>query len=180
MHDFRQRMARRGHTEDVFQLANRDQDTGCGDKARDHRVAEEVRHKAQTENTHRQQHQTGQKRKAQGGGGITDGALFGDLADGGSSHQRHNGHRPHGQRARCTKDRIKQDRHDRGVQTRLGRQTCQHRIGQRLRNQHDRHDHRGDHIIRERSFIVAAAPVEDREISAEVRHGQSIQEKGAA
>ena len=180
MHDFRQGMTRRGHTEDVFQLADRDQDTGCGDKARDHGMAEEVRHKAQTEDPHRQQHQTRQERKAQRGGGIADGALFGDLTDGSSSHQRHNRHRPHGQRARCAEDRIEQDRHDRGVKTRLGRQSCQHRIGQRLRDQHDRHDDRGDHIIRERSFVIAAAPVEDRKVSAEVRHGQSIQEKGAA
>jgi hypothetical protein len=49
--------------EDVPQLARRDQDARGGDEARDHRMAEEVREKAEPQHPHRDQHQPREERE---------------------------------------------------------------------------------------------------------------------
>ena len=160
-------IAARGiNAQNMLDLAGGDDHTRGGDKARDHRVGQEIRQKPQLEHPHHQQHHPRQQGQRQRGDGIAHRALISDIAQGGGCHQRHHRHRPHRQGAAGAKDGIKQDRHDRRIEPRFGRQPRQQRIGQRLRDQHDRDDHRRDQIIGQGRLVIVAPPVEDGQIAA--------------
>ena len=60
-------------------------------------------------------------------------------------HERDHGHRPDGQRPTCSEDRHRGQSARWRRRALPRRQTGQQGIGQRLRDQHDRHDHRRDH-----------------------------------
>ena len=158
-------LAARLDPENMPHLAERDQQPAGGDEARDHRMRQEIRQKPQPQQPHPQQDRARQPGQRQRRHGVAGGARLGHLADGRRRHQRHHRHRADGQRAACAEHRIQQDRHDRGVKPRLGRQPRQDRIGQRLRDQHDRDDHRRQRIAAKGLSVVAAPPVEDRNVS---------------
>ena len=79
-------------------------------------------------------------------------------ADGGRGHQAGHRHRADRQRARGAEDRIEHQRRHRGIEPDLRRQPGQQRIGQRLRDQHDRDDHRHDQVVGERLARCIAPP----------------------
>ena len=69
------------------QLAQADNDARGGDKARHHRVGEEVGEKAEAQAAHEQQHAAGQHRHGDGRGGVADGAGGRHLAYRGRGHE---------------------------------------------------------------------------------------------
>ncbi len=158
-------MAARLDPEDMLELARRDQNAGGRDEPRDHRMAQEICQKPQTEDAEQQQEAPGKTRERQRGDGIARCALLGDLTDGGGCQKRDHCHRPHRERAGGAENRVEEDRCYRGVDPRLWRQACQKRIGKRLRNQHYGHDHRRDEIFRQRRSIILPAPCKDRQIT---------------
>ena len=163
------------HAQQMPQLPRRDQDARGGDEPGNHRMAEEIRQKPQLQRAHRKQHRARQKRQRQCGHGIARRPRLGHLTHGGGGHQRHHGHRPHGQHAAGAEDRIKHDRQDRGVDPRFGRQARQQGIGQRLRHQHDRHDQRGHQVGGQGGTGIAPPPVKDRQAAGHgLEHGTSV------
>ena len=172
--DLRQGMPLGLDPQNMPQLAGGDQDAGGGDEARDHRVRQEIRQKPQPKQPKRQQHRTRQKGQRQRRRDIARRAALRDLAHRRRRHQRDHGHRPHRQRAAGAKDGVEHDGRDGGIDPGLGRHPRQKRIGQRLRDQHDRHDHRRDHIPGELAAVIAPPPVEDRQVvrKRRERHGR--------
>ena len=167
--DFHHRLATAADAKDMAQLARRDDQARCGDEPRDHGVRQEIGQKAKPEDAHRQQDQPRQQRQRQGRGGVAHGALLDDVAQRGGSHQGHHGHRPHRQRPAGAKDSIKHDRHDRGVKPCLGRQARKQGIGQRLRDQHDRHDDRSHHVVAEGGARIVTPPCQNGQTALEKR-----------
>ena len=155
------------YAEDMTDLRGRDEDAGGGDEPGDDRVREEVRQKAKPEQAHGQQHHPRQEGQRDRRRDIVGRALRRDLARRGRRHQRHNRNRAHRQRARCAEDRVGQQRQDGGVETHFGRQSGQQGVGQRLRDQHDRDDHRRHEVRGQRVPVIAARPVEDRDMPPE-------------
>ena len=146
--------------QNVFQLTGSNQQTRGCDKARDHRVAQEIRQKAQTEYAHHKQDQPRQEGQRDGRSDIVGLAGQVEVSNGGRRHQADNRNRPDGQRTRRTENRIGDQGQDRRVKTHFGGKTGQQRIGQGLRDQHDRDDHRRQQVGRKRPLIVAAPPVQ--------------------
>ncbi len=81
-----------------------------------------------------------------------------ELADRGGGHQRDHRHRPDRERAAGAEDRVGDERQDRGVEADLRRQPGQQRVGERLRDQHDRDDHRGDEVAGQRGAANSSGP----------------------
>ena len=133
--------------QNVFQLAERDQNSGCGDETGDHRMAQEICEKPQTKHAKQQQEPARQKGKGQGRGGVSRRALLCDFADCRSGQERYDGNGTNGQRGAGAQDRIKNDRDNRRIDPRFRRQACEQCIGKRLRDQHDRDDQCGDQVI---------------------------------
>ncbi len=158
-----------GDAEDVLELARGDQDARGGDEARDHRMAEEVGEEAEAQEAHGEQHQAREHGERYGGAEIFRGALLGQVADGGGGHEADHGDRADGEGARGAEDRVEHERGDRGVEADLGGQAGEQGIGQRLRDQHDRDDGRGDQIVRQGRAIVLGAPAQDRKILSQHR-----------
>ena len=165
---FDQGIARSLDAQNVFELARGNQNAAGSDESGDNRMGQEVRQKPQPEEAEDQQEGPREKCQCQGGGDIVD-ALITQLADGRRRHQRHHGHRPHRQCARGAENGVEHDGQDGGIDPGLGRQTGQQGIGQRLRDQHDRHDDRCDQIAAQLLAIIPAAPVEDRQVSGQLR-----------
>ena len=163
------------HTKDVFELTGGNDHARCGNKTCNHRVGKEVGQKAQLEHAHRKQDRPGKNRKCQGSQRITHRAGFGNIAHRRRRHQGHNRHRANRKCAAGAKDGIKNDRRDGGIKPCLGRQTSQQRIGKRLRDQHDRHDHSCNHVIAKGRPVIGLSPVKNRDIFPKhVKAHQSI------
>ena len=161
-----QALALRVDAENGRELAGRDLDARGGDEARDDRVAEEVREKPQPQQPHGQQQQPRDHGERDGRPQILRCSLGRDRCRGGRGHEA--GHRDGAdrERARGAEDRVEHERRHRGIQPDLRRQPRQQRIGQRLRDQHDRDDPRHDQVVGERLAGVFGPPVQDREITA--------------
>ena len=68
---------------------------------------------------------------------------------------------PDRQRAAGSKDRIGNQWQDRSVETDMGRQSCEHRVGEALRDKHDRDNDCGDKIVGRLRPGVGRYPVEN-------------------
>ena len=164
---FRQGRSPGRHPQKMLGLRGGNQDARRGDKPGNDRVAEEIGKEPQTEDPHGQKDQTGQKCQCDRGGRIFGGALQGHIADSGGGHQRHHRDRAHGERARGAENCIGHQRQDRGVKPHFRRQPRQQRIGQRLRDQHNRHDQRSNAIIGKGRGGIAASPVQNGQVTAQ-------------
>ena len=111
----RERMAMGFDSDDMFQLRRGDQNARGGDKARDHRVGQEIGQKAQTEKPHHQQDQARYEGQCDRRQSIFSRALKRQIAHRRRRHQRDHSHRPHGQCPRRAKDRIGHQRQDRRI-----------------------------------------------------------------
>ncbi len=160
-------VAARLDAEQVLQLARRDQDAGRGDEPRDDGVGQEARDEAEPGDAHREQDRAGEPGEGEGGGRVVGGALLHHAAEGRGRHQRHDRDGTDGERAAGAEDRVQHDRRDRRVEARLGRQTRQQRVRERLRDQHDRDDHGRQQVARQRAAIVRSAPVEHGQVAGE-------------
>ena len=128
-------------------------------------MRQEIGEKAEPEQAEREQEQAGQECQRYRGSDIGVRAGCGDLADGGRRHQRNHGDGPDRQRPAGAKQGIGDQRQDRGIESHLRRKAGQQCIGERLRDQHDGHDHRGDQIVDGRLAVVPPAPVKNRQVS---------------
>ena len=165
--DLDQVVAAGGDAQDVLELARGDEDARRGDEPRDHRMAEEIGDEAEPEQAEADEEQAGEEGERDGGGGVVGGAGCGDLADRGCGHQRDDGDRPDRERSAGAEDGVGDERQDAGIEPDLGRQAGEHRIGQRLRDQHDRDDHGGHEIVGRGPGTVGAAPIENGKIAGE-------------
>ena len=163
--DVVKRMPVRLDAEDVLELAGSNQQARRGDEAGNHRMAQEVRQEAEPEQAHGDQHQAREESENDGGTQIFRGALPGQFANGGSRHQRDHGNRPDGQRTAGAEQGVGDKRQDGCIKADFRRQTSQKRVSKRLRDQHDRHDHRRNEIVCRRFPVIAFAPVENGQIA---------------
>ena len=167
LQNVQQIFAFRADAEERTDLACRDLDGRGRDEARDDRVAEEIREKPEPQHPHRDQQDPGDHRERDGRPQILRRSLGGDLSRGGRGHEAGHRHGADRQRTRGAEDRIERERRHRGVEPDLRGQPHHQRIGERLRDQHDRHDRRGDQVAGERPGGVFGPPGQDREIAAE-------------
>ncbi len=149
------------------ELTRGDLETRGGDEARDDRVAEEVREEAQPQQPHREQQEPGDQRERDGRAQVLRRPLGRQRGHGRCGHEADHRHGTDRKRARRAEDRVDHERRHRGEEPDLHRQPRQQGIGQRLRDQHDRDDHRHDQVVRERPAGVLGPPLQDREIAAE-------------
>ncbi|MNL14417.1 hypothetical protein D3C87_1353540 [compost metagenome] len=161
------RMAFRLDPKDAAELAGGNDEARGGDEAGNDRMREEIGDKAQPEQAHGHEENARKRGQHDGCAGIIGSALGRNASDGGCRHQRDHGHRPDSQRARGAEDRIGYQRQNGRVEADFGRQPGQQRIGERLRDQHDGHDHRGDEVAGQRLPVVAPAPVENGQVGLE-------------
>src|SRR3546814_7257939 len=76
-------------------------------------------------------------------------------------------HRSHRERPTGPEQSVGNDRQDRGVEAYFRRQSREHRIGEALRDQHDRDDAGCHEIVRQRGAAIGSAPLENGKIAGE-------------
>jgi hypothetical protein len=160
----RQGVATARDAEDVPRLGERDQQGRGGDEARDHRVAEEVGEEAEPQHSHGDEHQAGEEGERGRRGHARLGRRQVELGDRRRRHQRDHRYGADREGPAGAEDGVGDERQDAGVEPGDRRQPCEHRVGERLRHQHDRHDHRREQVVGQRAEAVAPAPVEDRQV----------------
>ena len=140
-------------------LSDRNQDCRRRDKPCNDRVAQKIGRKPKLGTAHDEEHEARESRQQDCGGQVIRGTLGGDGAGRSRRHQGNDGDRPHGERAARSEKRICDQRQDARIEANLRRQSRQHRIGERLRDQHDGHDDRGREIAGEASPSHSGAPM---------------------
>ncbi len=144
----------------MAQLTDCDNHTRCSDKTGDHRVRQKAGQKAHAQQAEQQQHRTGHQRQQDCGVDVGHAPGLGDLADCCCGHQRHHGHRPHRQGGTGAEQAVGNERQHTGIQAHFGGQARQHGVSQRLRNQHDGHDHRRQAVAGKILAVVASPPIQ--------------------
>ena len=162
-------LAMQRHTQQMFELAGRDQQTRRRDKARDHRVAQKIGQKAQPRRAHHQHEGPAEQRQHQSRLGVSHAALRRHRAHTGRRHERGHRRRPHGQGAAAAHQGVQHQRGHAGIQARLCRQARQQRVGQTLWDQHQRHHHSGHAIGCEQRAVVPPAPAQNGEPALKCR-----------
>ena len=111
---------------------------------------------AQSQQSHAEQNDSGKQREYQRRFDVTDMAAARDVADRGRRHQRYDSDWPDRQRAARTKNGVRQQRRDAGIQTDLRRQAGEHCIRETLRDEHEHDDECGKQVVRQRDAVVFA------------------------
>ena len=132
-------------------------------------MTKEVCQEPHPEETKSQQYQAGQNRKDHGRFDILRSSRCRDLASRSRRHQGQDCNRAHRERPAGSEDRVDDQRKDGCIEANLWRQTGQHRIGERLRDQHDRHDQGCQQVIRQCFSLVGPSPVKDRQVSRQAK-----------
>ena len=161
-----------GDAQQRFQLAGSDDDPAGGDEPGHDRVREQVGQESETQHAHYQQDQTRKQREYQRSGNELGATRSTDIACCSQRHQRN--HRNWSDRECPARPQqgIGDDRQHRRVESDFRGQACQHRIGEALRDEHDRHDQCRDHVVGQRMRIITASPLKDRKVTLEL-HGQN-------
>ena len=153
--------ARNCVAQQMFELAEAD-DECCGrGEAADDRVRQEIHHEAQPQHAHRQLQRADHQRQEER---VADECFATDRRDRGHAsgdEQRHHRHRADRELARGAEHGVDRQRHERGVEAVDGRQTREHRVGHALGNQHDRGGEAGDGVAAELTAVVAADGAHD-------------------
>ena len=164
-------------------LAGGDQQTGCRNETRDHRMRQEIGQKTEPKDPHKHQHATGEESEHGGGGQIIHRSFGRNFADCGGRHEGDDGDRPHCKRPAGPENRISDQWQDRGIESDLRRQAGKHGISQRLRDQHDGHNNRRQKVAGQRGDIVYLAPSQSRKDFREFGHrlnaGERMERVGA-
>ncbi len=149
--------------QEVFDLAEPDDDRRGGGEPDQHGVREEVDQKPEPAGGQHQVHRAHHQREEGGGAEVTGGPLLEQGRQGGGGQQRHDGDRADRQLPRRTEECVDQDRNGGGVEPHFRGQAGQEGVGHTLGHQHRPHREPGREVAAQVASIVRRRPGQDRE-----------------